>query len=359
MNNQRQLNNILQRVIQKSLFITLLLLLLILSCQLFTTTTTNSFVLQQGPTTKKKSFKRITMSHPNNGINEIEDDSTTPKSIQRQSIFIIRHGDRWDYSHPEWKKTSSRPGDPSLSTLGHRQARDVGVYLDQLFHSENIQAHDVTLLSSPFLRCIQTSNEILSEFKYTIGDVADNVHIQIENSIFEYDLWKHDDLYTLLPTLKERKNYFPRIDTSYQSLFTPTVPENTNQFLQRCEKAMEYIDTAYCNSPVLIIVTHAACCIGLVKAATKLTLQDINAASPCSIYRLNRTIDSSSSSSSSPSLSSSSWEIDHYSQVNGMNGYIGHLSDLGDTTIPWNHFDRTEENSGTVEGGYTGPPIIN
>ena len=83
----------------------------------------------------------------------------------RQYLFIIRHGDRWDYSHPEWKKLStSRLGDSPLSPLGHSQAREVGEFLDAYLSERNL-AHDITWLSSPFLRCLQTSNEALNAMK--------------------------------------------------------------------------------------------------------------------------------------------------------------------------------------------------
>jgi broad specificity phosphatase PhoE len=269
--------------------------------------------------------------------------SSENESTERErSIFIIRHGDRWDYAHPEWKETAERKGDPSLSTLGHRQAREVGQYLDQLFVKEGITAEDVTLVSSPFLRCVQTSNELLSEFQHCKGDVAENVSIKPEYSVFEFDLWD-DGLHSSLPTMKERKNYFPRLDESNQSTLIPSVPEDVPTFLKRCEDAIVHLEKVYDSTPILIVVTHAACCIGLAKAATNTTLQEVNAAAPCSIYRLTM-------------KQNSKWEMDHFSDENGLNGYSNHLSDLGNNTFPWNHFERNAENKGVIGAGYTGPP---
>ena len=276
--------------------------------------------------------------------------TTQVNASKDQSIFIIRHGDRWDYSHPEWKESAQRKGDPSLSTLGHRQAREVGQCLDALFVKEGIHAKDVTLLSSPFLRCIQTSNELLSEFRQCQGDVSESVQIKPEYSIFEFDLW-NDGLHHSLPeTMEERKNYFPRIDVSHQSTFVPNVPESVDEFLKRCEDAMEHLEKEHGSKPVLILVTHAACCIGLAKAATKLTLQDVNPAAPCSIYRLKR-----QKSTASTETTPSAWEMDHHSTENGFNGFTGHLKDDLGNTFPWNHFGRNEQNRGEVGAGYTGP----
>ncbi len=278
---------------------------------------------------------------PPSGTTDTSSSSLTENIDRPQSIFVIRHGDRWDYSHPEWKETAERKGDPSLSTLGHRQAREVGQYLDKLFVKEGIKAEDITLISSPFLRCVQTSNELLSEFRHC-GDVAETVLIKPEYSVFEFDLYDHR-LHDSLPSVAERKNYFPRLDISHESTFIPKVPESVDDFLKRCDDAMEHLDRVHGSTPVLIVVTHAACCIGFVKAAAKMRLQEINPAAPCSIYRLTR------------SKESVSWEIDHHTKENGMNGFTGHLSDIGEHTIPWNHFDRKAKGSSSYDSGYTGP----
>jgi broad specificity phosphatase PhoE len=84
----------------------------------------------------------------------------------KQYLFIVRHGDRWDYSNPEWKKLpTSRTGDSPLSQLGHRQAHEVGLFLDTFFDEKGMTADEITWLSSPFVRCLQTSNCALDAFR--------------------------------------------------------------------------------------------------------------------------------------------------------------------------------------------------
>jgi broad specificity phosphatase PhoE len=266
-------------------------------------------------------------------------------STNTQSIFIIRHGDRYDYAHPEWRETATRKGDPSLSSLGHRQARETGQFLDNLLSKEGIHAKDITFLSSPFLRCIQTSNEILSEFKQTPGDVAETVTINPEYGVFEVDFWNgryHEDL----PTVMERKCYFPRLNENYTSLMIPQMPENKPAFHTRCDDFIKIFNKAYphtSSSRVIIVVSHAAGCVGLARSASQQTLQDINPASACAVFRLTRT------------SNSEKWDLDHYSMDGGMNGHSKHISDQGIYTIPWNHFG---DKSGG-EDGYTGPPMKN
>eukprot|EP00560_Eucampia_antarctica_P008964 CAMPEP_0197825278 /NCGR_PEP_ID=MMETSP1437-20131217/2382_1 /TAXON_ID=49252 ORGANISM="Eucampia antarctica, Strain CCMP1452" /NCGR_SAMPLE_ID=MMETSP1437 /ASSEMBLY_ACC=CAM_ASM_001096 /LENGTH=278 /DNA_ID=CAMNT_0043425207 /DNA_START=145 /DNA_END=981 /DNA_ORIENTATION=+ len=261
----------------------------------------------------------------------------------KQSLYVIRHGDRWDYSFPEWKKTAKRPSDPSLSSLGHRQAREVGVYLDSIFSAEGINADNITVLASPFLRVIQTANEMLSEFRKTPGNVADTVRILPEYSVFEYDGKHKGKLHESLPTMEERKQYFPRLDENYQSMFVPTIPESTDEFFKRCQKAVDNLNDRFPfkENSAIVIVTHAAGCVALAAAAAGRDVSEMSSAGPCSIYRLNR------------SDNSTRWDTDHFSLEGGMNGYSGHISDTGITTTPWNHFGpKTDENP----SGYTGPP---
>jgi broad specificity phosphatase PhoE len=228
--------------------------------------------------------------------------------------------------------------------LGHRQARETGRFLDSLFAAEGIDANNVTLLSSPFLRCIQTSNELLAEFHATSGDVAETVSIKPEYSVFEYDLKGRGKYHRSLPSMSERKCYFPRLDENHKSLFTPSLPEDVEGFLERCQKSVEHLNQSYPyetdSDRAIIIVSHAAGCVGLAKAASGRTLQEINAAPPCGIYRLSRT------------SNSDVWEIDHFSKRDGMNGYSKHISDMGESTIPWNHFGDKK-----INNGFTGPPL--
>lgn len=235
-------------------------------------------------------------------------------------------------------ETSSRPGDPPLSSLGLQQARETGVFLDHLLSSEGISADSITWMSSPFLRTIQTSNAAIDSMKKVIG--SNKIEILPEYSIFEWDgkdgAWHKD-----LPDLQERKHYFPRLNTEYESLYVPPLPEPRGQFHNRCKTAAQTINRVHHFRPgtVLIAVSHAAACIGLTAAASNLTLAEITPAAPCSVYRLTRTNDSPI------------WTLDPHDMDGGFNGYTDHISDLGKNTVPWNHFGNK-----AVHKGYTGPP---
>ena len=254
-----------------------------------------------------------------------------------QYLFIIRHGDRWDYANPEWRKLpNSRIGDSPLSPLGHQQAQEVGKYLDSWLDERNFKESDIKWYSSPFLRCLQTSDSALSAFRKVS---MDHIKILPEYSIFEWDghegEWHKD-----LPSLEERKHYFPRLDTSYKSMYVPNLPEPRNKFFERCQNAIDcfHKQNPYKPRQVFVMVSHAAGCIALAKTLTKLNLTDITPAAPCSIFGFTRKSETDV------------WSIAAHDDLNGHNGYTGHLSDMSGATIPWNGFGDG------VQKFYTGPP---
>ena len=111
------------------------------------------------------------------------------------------------------------------------------------------------------------------------------------------------------------------------------------KFIQRCERARKGFHERYPFQPkrALVLVSHAAGCIGLTQVFTQLNLSDITPAGPCSIYGLSRT------------NNSDVWTLDSHDKPDGLNGFTGHLSDMGNTTIPWNNFGDGKRKF------YTGP----
>jgi hypothetical protein len=108
--------------------------------------------------------------------------------------------------------------------------------------------------------------------------------------------------------------------------------------MNRCERAVKLLNQKYPSNPgnAIVIVSHAAGCIALSKVLTGLNLSEITPAGPCSIYGFTRTNDTDV------------WTIDSHDKADGLNGYTGHLSEMGTTTVPWNNFGKTKY--------YTGPP---
>lgn len=278
-----------------------------------------------------------------------EDEEDYDEQGGEQYLYIIRHGDRWDYENPSW--SSSRPGDPPLSPLGHQQARQTGIFLHKLLQQDGIAPRDITWLSSPFVRCLQTSTDMLNAMPG-----MEQIRILPEYSVFEWD-GKGKGWHASLPPLEERRHYFPRLDLDHSSLFVPSLPEPTPYvFQRRCQRVMTELSQRYCdntrrtqNSAALVIVTHAAACIGLCQAATTgLGTADIHPAAPCGLYRLTR---SGGSSTDDSKDTHDTWTLDPCDRPHGFNGYTAHVADLlTGPTRAWNHFGDKR-----IHRGYTGP----
>jgi hypothetical protein len=177
----------------------------------------------------------------------------------------------------------------------------------------------------------------MDAFKKTKG--SETLKILPEYSIFEWDGYD-GKLHESLPSLDERKHYYPRLDSSYDSLFVPSLPEPRSAFHDRCSQSVKAIGQRYRFRPgtALIAVTHAAACIYMAATATNQTADNITPAAPCSIFRLTRTSDTDT------------WTIDEHDAIGSMNGHMSHLSVLGAHTVAWHNFADKK-----VFGGYTGP----
>ena len=125
-----------------------------------------------------------------------------------QTVWIARHGNRLDFVNPEWFDTAVRRYDPPLSEDGFVQAAELG----QRLKTANISQ----IFASPFLRTIQTANEIAQIL---------NLPIKLEAGLGE---WHNPDWMSQTPETHPQEflaERYPRIDWSYQSYLTPNYPE--------------------------------------------------------------------------------------------------------------------------------------
>ena len=99
-----------------------------------------------------------------------------------QSIIVIRHGERLDCVDYTWAETAARPYDPPLTEKGVEQARDAGKRFvgkvcresrdsnptDTLTHTHTHTQEIHCIVSSPFLRCLQTA-QLISDILHLPG----------------------------------------------------------------------------------------------------------------------------------------------------------------------------------------------
>jgi broad specificity phosphatase PhoE len=118
-----------------------------------------------------------------------------------RKIWIVRHGYREDYINKFYSQEHpDRPSDSPLNNLGYFQAKQLADFLAVECVSK------VVIYSSPFLRTMQTANEIATRL---------NTSFCVEEGLREWIPGSKP----LVMTTEERCQQFPRIDKNYRSLY--------------------------------------------------------------------------------------------------------------------------------------------
>lgn len=132
----------------------------------------------------------------------------------KQNVYFVRHGLRTDHElHGVEKARDLEANDPPLSEEGHKQTRELGVW----FKGRHLQY----IVSSPFLRCLQTARSVAQE----VG-----LPIKVERGIMEA-LCE----FTAAPRLgfDQPGDLDFDVDPSYTSQCMPTFPESLSETYER------------------------------------------------------------------------------------------------------------------------------
>ena len=163
-----------------------------------------------------------------------------------QTVWIARHGNRLDFVNPEWFNTAVRRYDPPLSDDGFVQAKELG----QRLRSENI-AH---IFASPFLRTVQTANEV--------AQILD-LPIKLEAGLGE---WRNGEWMTEKPEIQTQDwlaTKYPSIDWNYQSHLIPQYPETRAEVNQRTAATIQKLVAEFDRD--ILIVGHGASVFGVIQ----------------------------------------------------------------------------------------------
>ncbi len=155
------------------------------------------------------------------------------------TVWLARHGNRLDFVNPEWFNSAPRKYDPPLSEDGVIQAQELG----QRLKNENI----TQIFASPFLRTIQTANEVANIL---------NLPIKLEAGLGE---WHNPDWMTVSPETHPQEflaSRYPCIDWNYQSLVNPRYPESEEKVNQRTATTVQKLVANY--KEEILIVGHGA-----------------------------------------------------------------------------------------------------
>ncbi|AFZ36459.1 Phosphoglycerate mutase [Stanieria cyanosphaera PCC 7437] len=161
----------------------------------------------------------------------------------RQTVWIARHGNRFDFVNPQWFNNAIRRYDPPLSEDGFIQARQLG---------NRLQGEQITqIFSSPFLRTIQTANEV--------AEILD-LPIKLEAGLSE---WHKQDWMSESPQIHPReylKIHYPRIDWTYHSQIFPQYPESEIEVNTRTMAIAQKLVSKYTEN--ILLVGHSASVLG-------------------------------------------------------------------------------------------------
>ena len=224
-----------------------------------------------------------------------DDDATTQSSGSTDSVvFIVRHGDRFDREVGGWDGAArwwpagdtkshvashgANAHDPPLSSLGMRQAMEVGEWL-------STRAGDVPpitkVLVSPYIRTIQTALPLAAQL---------DLNMLIEDGIAEGTPTR-GGVYGL-PLPADRFPYMPCIDPDYEPVvplardYEEGYPES---FFNRVIAATDRIEAAHCAPGTsVVLVSHAATVVTAVACFLGVSVSAVSPAGPASIYQLRR-----------------------------------------------------------------------
>lgn len=180
-----------------------------------------------------------------------------------QIVWLARHANRLDFVNPEWFNTAERPYDPPISDDGFIQAQQLAQRLKQ----EKIKH----IFASPFLRTVQTANEV--------AQVLD-LPIKLESGLSEWlnPAW--------MPKMPERLStealaqMFPKIDISYTSRVMAEYPETKEVVLERSGKTARILADEFPED--ILLVGHGASVLGATMGLVGATAQtEVNAVLCC------------------------------------------------------------------------------
>ena len=158
--------------------------------------------------------------------------------MPEKTVWIARHGHRFDFAYPEWFLTAERRYDPALSDEGLVQVQQLANRLKQ----EPIDH----LFCSPFLRAIQTA--------HPISQLLD-LPLKIERGLGE---WLNPDWMTEYPQTSPIEELTQKysIDQPYFSRLIPTYPESESAMMQRMASIAGQLVTEFSGN--LLLVGHGA-----------------------------------------------------------------------------------------------------
>ena len=109
--------------------------------------------------------------------------------------FILRHGQRADHTAKATYDFADKPPDPVLTPLGMQQATETGKYLKkylkELEKKEGRKFDKVIVVTSPFVRSMQTAGRLSKEMGIKEAGICFQISEILNEGVFPRDPFPH------------------------------------------------------------------------------------------------------------------------------------------------------------------------
>ena len=207
--------------------------------------------------------------HDHSGVIKQDTDNLNLHPSVPLTVYLERHGERADYggaSGNRWvdHAVQGEREDPPLTVTGFHQARMTARYVHR---SENEHPKPCVIITSPFLRCLQTAYAHVEAIQKYGDCPGEEVRLHIENGLAEYNtelfkmsakrFGKHPDM---LSRFAENKAKFP-VDDDYQSVHSlpDFAMETPSEADARLRTTLKKLQIKYADEPAIMLVTHQHC----------------------------------------------------------------------------------------------------
>ncbi|KIK71047.1 hypothetical protein GYMLUDRAFT_33162 [Collybiopsis luxurians FD-317 M1] len=177
-----------------------------------------------------------------------------------ETIYIARHGFRLNWIATHWESPTGLPRDPPLTAFGVSQAQELADYFSTLDQDQR----PTLLFSSPYYRCLQTSQPIAK----TLG-----LPIFVEHGLSEWysPAAPGTGLHPRPASASVLKAYFDEVDAqTWSSIHYPSRKgEDVNQVHYRTKVVLSdlisEVEARFPDHKRVLLVSHAATVIALAR----------------------------------------------------------------------------------------------
>ncbi|KAJ1855077.1 hypothetical protein GGH12_001761 [Coemansia sp. RSA 1822] len=223
-----------------------------------------------------------------------------PLPVGCVTCYFVRHGERIDHIDETWAQSAQTPYDPPLTNDGHLQAQRTGALIHTLEHQAQVtggtQRTEYLVLTSPFLRCVQTSEELCRGFQRQHTQMHSNLNTEWRMAVEPGLCEVMSENYFAEPVpdslIDQRISDITRntvcTNMAYDTTYTqvkqelPTYPENFQDMMARFVGTLDYTTSRQIDEislaqagvetgvrKVVVMVTHGAGVGSLLWATTR------------------------------------------------------------------------------------------